>query len=148
MKIRPRRMLTLVAVAMLCGLTSSCSPSASSSLPTPSSYNAEALRAADGRPLLVQCAITRGLMKRPTGEQTWLHGTKVAITQADAGNFNEWYALNLATMIAGKELSQWVQSAAANDKLPSKVCGTSASASALQNKVFAQSPAAGDPWGT
>jgi hypothetical protein len=87
-------------------------------------------------------------MKRPAYVQPWLHGTKVVITRSDATSFNEWYAVNLGTVIAGKELSQWVQSAATSDKLPPQVCGTSASASALQREVFAQSLGAGDPWST
>lgn len=87
-------------------------------------------------------------MKRPTGDQPWLHGTKVVISKSNVTSFNEWYTMNLATVIAGRELSQWVQSAANSDKLPPQVCGKSTSASALQKQVFAQSPNAGDPWGT
>jgi hypothetical protein len=84
----------------------------------------------------VQCALSRGLMKRPTWHQAWLRGTKVVIDRSDAPDFNEWYALNLGTVIAGKQLFQWMQSASTNDKLPQQICGTSASASGLQRQVF------------
>jgi hypothetical protein len=130
---------------MLLALVAACS-SSSSSAPSPSSTGAAALRAADARPLLVQCALSRGLMKHPAGQSSWLHGMKVVITPSDSGGFDEWYALNNATVISGKELYQWAQSAAAAGKLPPQVCGTSVTASALQRQVFAQYPAAGDPW--
>ena len=49
--------------------------------------------------------------------------------------------------MAGKDLTEWTQWAAANDELPAAVCGTSVSAPALQKQVFGKDPAAGNPWG-
>ena len=55
--------------------------------------------------------------------------------------------VNDAIAVAGKDLSDWAKWAAANDKLPSAVCGMSMSARSLHSQVFGTDPAVGDPWG-
>jgi hypothetical protein len=52
------------------------------------------------------------------------------------GQFEVWLAVG--------SQAQW---AAANDKLPPEVCGSSVSAPAVQRQVFGKDPAAGNPWG-
>jgi hypothetical protein len=151
----------LIPAVILLGLIASCSssstsastgPTAPASSPgtsssaTASPTGAAALRSADARPLIVQCVLSRGLLKPPTGDNTWLHGTKVLITAADSSSFNEWWAVNNAAVVDGRQLLDWAQSAATDDKLPPQICG-SVTASQLQRQVFAQFPGAGNPWG-
>jgi len=76
-----------------------------------------------------------------------LHGGNVVITPATAAEFNTWYQANDAISVAGKDLTEWSQWAAANNMLPSGVCGILASAATLQEQVFGKDPAVGDPWG-
>jgi hypothetical protein len=136
------------------GLVLACAASACSSaqpIPTPKSTSAAQFRLADAPALLVQCMIDQGTLGRSdsvfTGSPAWLHGGDIVITPATAAKFNTWYQANDAISVAGKDLNAWTQWAAANDTLPSRVCGTSVSAPALQRQVFGRDPAAGDPWG-
>lgn len=82
------------------------------------------------------------------GNPGWLHGANIVITSATAAKFNTWYLANEQISVGGESLSQWVQWTAAHDELPSAVCGSSTSASALQKQVYGHDPAAGNPWGT
>jgi hypothetical protein len=82
-----------------------------------------------------------------SGSPSWLHNGNIVITAGTAATFNAWYRANSGISVAGKTLAEWTQWAAANDKLPPEVCGSSASASALQRQVFGKDPAAGNPWG-
>ena len=81
------------------------------------------------------------------GPPSWLRNGNVVITAGTEANFSSWYRANDGISVAGKTLAQWVQWAAANDKLPAEVCGTSVSAAALQKQVFGKDAAAGNPWG-
>jgi hypothetical protein len=102
--------------------------------------------------LIVQCALTKGLMKppaglvTPSGQGPWLKGTKLAITSANESTFNEWYASIVGTVIAGEEVENWAEQTVSTGKLPAAVCGTSVTASGLQKQVFADDPGAGNPW--
>jgi hypothetical protein len=81
------------------------------------------------------------------GSPGWLRNGNIVITAATAAKFDAWYRANDGISVGGKTLTQWTQWAAANDALPTAVCGSSVSASTLQRQVFGKDPAAGDPWG-
>jgi hypothetical protein len=140
------------AAALIAALTAGCS-SSSNPTPSPTGTALAADRLVDATALIVQCALTRGLMKPPTGLNIppgmtpFVKGTKLVITSANSSTFNQWYETDNALMVAGQELEDWVQEIASSGKLPAAVCGTSVTASALQKQVFAGDPAAGDPWG-
>ena len=82
-----------------------------------------------------------------SGSPGWLRNGNIVITAGTAAKFDAWYRANSGISVAGKTLTEWTQWAAANDKLPPEVCGSSVSASALQRQVFGKDPAAGNPWG-
>lgn len=139
----------LAAVALIAGLTAGCS-SSSSSTPTGSTLLLE--READAEALIVQCALTSGLMKPPTGLSTpsgiapFVEGTKLVITGANAGVFNDWYTGIVEIVIAGKKIEDWDQQIASSGKLPAALCGTSMTAYELQKQVYASDRAAANPW--
>jgi hypothetical protein len=83
-----------------------------------------------------------------SGSPSWLRNGNIVITAGTAAKFSAWYRGNSGISVAGKTLAEWTQWAAANDKLPPEVCGSSVSAPALQRQVFGKDPAAGNPWGT
>jgi hypothetical protein len=141
---------TWVAIGLLlaCAVTA-CS--GATPIPTPTSTQAAQFRLADAPALLVQCMLNQGTLGRSdsilAGPPAWLHGGSIVITPGTAAKFNTWYQANDAIIVAGKDLTEWSQWAAANNVLPSGVCGTSVSAPALQEQVFGKDPAVGDPWG-
>lgn len=153
----------LAATALVAGLAAGCSSSpgsSSSSSPTstsaptssPTGSAVAAERQAYAGALIVQCALTKGLMKPPTGLVTpsgqtpFVQGTKLAITSANESTFNSWYSTVVGTVIAGEEIENWAEQTVSSGTLPAAVCGTSVTASELQKQVFAGDPAAGDPW--
>jgi hypothetical protein len=78
----------------------------------------------------------------------WISADQVAITPANAPEFETWYQAHDSVMVGGKSLAAWQQWSAQNDKLPAGVCGPYASdPSVLQDKVFSGDSAAGNPWG-
>jgi hypothetical protein len=83
-----------------------------------------------------------------SGNPGWLRGANIVITSATEAAFNSWYLANEQISVGGESLSQWAQWTAGHDQLPPEVCGPSASASALQKRVFGHDTAAGNPWGT
>jgi len=136
------------------GILVACATTACSSatpIPSPTSSQAAQFRLADAPALLVQCMLSQGTLGRSdsvfSGQSAWLHGESIVITPATATKFIVWYQANRAITVAGKDLTQWSRWAAANDQLPAGVCGTSVSAAALQEQVFAEDSAAGNPWG-
>jgi hypothetical protein len=143
-----------VAITML-GLTAGCTSSSStvtpSYSPSPTS-STTSLRSADAPALIVQCALSEGHLKPPTGlyvppgETPWLQGKRVAITAKNDASFNDWYSGNDALVVTGKQLMEWAQLLASSGTLPSALCGSSTSASQLQKQVFENDPAAGNPW--
>ncbi|MBV8430417.1 MAG: hypothetical protein JO244_04600 [Solirubrobacterales bacterium] len=144
---RPPRAWAAVSVLLACAVTG-CSPAAP--IPSPTGDQAAQFRLSDAPALLVQCMLDQGTLGRSdsifTGPPAWLRGGNIVITAATAATFDTWYQANVAITVAGKDLSEWARWAAANDKLPEGVCGTSVSASALQRQVFRKDPAAGNPW--
>jgi hypothetical protein len=142
----------LAAAALIAGLAAGCSSSPSSA-PAPAGSPTGTAQAADrlgeAAALIVQCTLTQGLMKPPTGLVTpagqtpWLKGTKLVLTAANAATFSEWYNGVAGTKVAGEELGEWVQTTADSGKLPAAVCGTSVTAAELQKQVFADDPSVG-----
>jgi hypothetical protein len=120
-------------------------------MPSPTSSQAGQFRSSDAPALLVQCMLSQGTLGLSdsifSGSPSWLHNGNIVITSGTAATFNAWYRANSGISVAGKTLAEWTQWAAANDKLPPEVCGSSASASTLQRQVFGKDPAAGNPWG-
>jgi hypothetical protein len=137
------------------GLALGCAVTACSSgplpIPSPTGSQAGQFRTSDAPALLVQCMLSQGTLGRSdsifSGSPGWLHDGNIVITAGTVTKFDAWYQANAGISIAGKTLTEWTQWTAANDKLPPVVCGSSASASALQRQVFGEDPAAGNPWG-
>jgi hypothetical protein len=134
------------------GILITCAATACSSatpVPSPTSSQAAQFRLADAPALLVQCMLNQGTLGRSDSVfsgQAWLHGGTIVITPTTLAKFNLWYQANHGITVAGKDLTQWTQWAAANDQLPAGVCGTSVSAATLQRQVFGKDKAAGNPW--
>ena len=153
-----RSLHAFAAAALLTGLTAGCasgpssSPSSSaSSTPASSGSGSADARLFVASGLIVQCALTRGLMKPPTdlanaGNPPFVQDTKLVITQGNSNLFNAWYAGVEGTMIAGQKLDIWVLQTATSGKLPSAICGTSVTASDLLNQVFANDQEAIGQW--
>jgi hypothetical protein len=146
--LRRRGTWAVIGLLLACAVTA-CS--AKTPTPTPTSTQAAQFRLADAPALLVQCMLDQGTLGRSdsifTGPPAWLRGGNIVITPATAAKFDTWYQANNAISVAGKNLTEWSQWAAANNMLPAGVCGTSASAPALQEEVFGKDPGVGDPWG-
>jgi hypothetical protein len=141
------RLCTAFAVAgIIACLASGCSSSSSS---TTASLDE---RTGDAAALIVQCALTSGLMKPPTGlsipsgQTAFINGTKLTLTSMNADAFNSWYNGIARTKVAGEYLEDWVQGTATSGKLPAAVCGTSTTTSELQKQVFAGDASVSDPW--
>jgi len=148
LRCRPRAWAT-TGVVLACAVTA-CS-SGPAPIPTPTSSQAVQFRLADAPALLVQCMLNQGTLGRSdsifSGPPAWLRGGNIVITADTATKFNTWYQANRTITVAGKDLTEWTQWAAANDQLPTGVCGTSVSAHALQKQVFRKDPTVGNPWG-
>lgn len=146
-----RPLNALAATGLIVGLVAGCSTS-SSSASSPAGTTQAENRLGYAAALVVQCALTRGLMKPPAdldtppGQTPWLKGTKLMLTAANAPTFSNWYNSVAGTKIAGEKVDEWVQETADSGQLPPAVCGTSVTASELQKQVFADYPSAGDPW--
>jgi hypothetical protein len=145
---RRHRAWAIAGVLLACGATA-----CSSATPIPSSTSSQAagFRLSDAPALLVQCMLDQGTLGRSdsifSGPPVWLRDGNIVITPTTVTKFNSWYQVNGGITVAGKDLTEWARWAAAYDKLPSGVCGTSVSARALQRQVFGKDPAVGDPWG-
>jgi hypothetical protein len=145
---RQHRAWAVTGVLLTCAATA-CS--SATPIPSPTSSQAAQFRLSDAPALLVQCMLSQGTLGRAdsifSGPPAWLRDGNIVITSATAARFSTWYQANQAITVAGKDLSEWAKWAAANDKLPPAVCGTSVTAHVLQRQVFRKDPAAGNPWG-
>ncbi|HEY1667598.1 MAG TPA: hypothetical protein VGG54_18090 [Trebonia sp.] len=139
---------TVAGLAVLAALAGCASSSSSSG----SSDKLEAERQADAPAILVECVIERGsvlgsftqsMLRAP-----WISADRVAITEANAPEFDAWYQAHDSVAVAGKTLSAWQQWSAQNNKLPAAVCGPDATdPPGMQHEIFSGDPAAGNPWG-
>jgi hypothetical protein len=100
-----------------------------------------AQRRADAAPLLAECVLAKNLLAGPAEESLsptrapWLRDGGVVITPSDAPAFNAWYRSVADDKVGGKSLTAF--------------CGPAdADAGAMQKQVYADDPAAGDPWGS
>jgi hypothetical protein len=96
--------------------------------------------------MLVQCGLTQGAITAPSG-QPWFAGGKVLpLAGSGAGDraaqFSTWWDANKDTVVSGRSLADWVDSAAQADRLPTAVCG-SASAASLMAQIY---PGQSSPW--
>jgi len=114
-----------------------------------------AQRRADAAPLLAECVLEKNLLAGPAEESLsptrtpWLRDGGVVITPSDAPAFNAWYRSVADDKVGGKSLTAWQQWTALNDRLPTALCGSAdADPGAMQKQVYADDPAAGDPWGS
>jgi len=148
-RLRQRGIWAVACIALGCAVTACSSPPPP--VPSPTSSQAGQFRSSDAPALLVQCMLSQGTLGRAdsifSGSPSWLRSGNIVITAGTAAKFNAWYRANSGISVAGKTLTEWAQWAAANDKLPPEVCGSSVSASALQRQVFGKDPGAGNPWG-
>jgi hypothetical protein len=138
--------------AVLAGCTGSAKPTASptGSAPTtlsPTDSHALGLRYGDAPALLVQCGLSSGTIKPPTGQPWYSNGKVLPLSgngaDSHAAELSTWWDAHSGTVIAGKSLSDWQLLAAQQDALPAQVCGTSVSASGLQAKIYPGQP---NPW--
>lgn len=114
-----------------------------------SSSGSFGLRYGDAPALLTQCGLTSGTIKPPSG-QPWLSGKTVLVQSgpgsgSHAAELATWWNANMNMVVGGQPLSYWQQWAAQHDALPTQVCGTQVSPSALQAKL---SPGQPNPWGS
>lgn len=114
-----------------------------------------AQRRADAAPLLAECVLEENLLAGPAEESLsptrtpWLRDGGVLITPSDAPAFNAWYRSVAGDKVRGESLTAWQQWSALNDRLPAALCGSDGAApGAMQKQVYADDPAAGDPWGS
>jgi hypothetical protein len=158
---RGRRQAAIAATAagLLLGITACSSGSTGAGTSPGTGQNAASARNAAAPALLAQCAVTADLAgaagsaakasdQLPASEQ-WLHSGKIQLTAASAGQFTGWYEGHLAAVVVhGKSFDQWAQGAASSDKLPTAVCGTTTTASALYAQVYAHYPKLmkSNPW--
>jgi len=147
-----------MAAGLLLGIAA-CSSGSTSSTGSGTGQSTASARNAAAPALLAQCAINADLAgaagsaakasdQLPTSQQ-WLHSGKIQLTAASAGQFTGWYEGHLAAAtVHGKSFDQWAQAAASSDKLPTAVCGTSTTASALYAQVYAHYPKMmkSNPW--
>ena len=106
----------------------------------------EKARRADAPALLVQCALFYNRLTLPN-RMSWLDSQgRVALPDSGKVNdFGSWYQSHKATLINGKRLEDWADTAARDDKLPGAVCGTGGqfTARTLQAQVYPGKP---NPW--
>jgi hypothetical protein len=145
---RKHRAWAATGVLLACAVTA-CS--SATPIPSPTGNQVAQFRLSDAPALLVQCMLNQGTLGRSdsifSSSSAWLHGGNLILTPATVTKFSTWYQANGTITVGGKDLSEWVKWAAANDQLPAAVCGTSTSPSVLQRQVFKKDPAAGNPWG-
>ena len=93
----------------------------------------------DARPrqpaLISQCGLDRGIIKAALPSSLG-HDGKIKPGIGDTPTFLGWYNNVSSVMVDNQLLFAWTDWAVANAKLPSAVCGTSASATRLASQLF------------
>lgn len=114
--------------------------------PAPTASQAAGRRLAEAPGLLVQCGLDRGTIKASDVPASLAVNGQLKPATAGSTAFVQWYASGVnGTAIGGQNLTYWASWAATNDKLPPAVCGTSASAAQMADRLFPGAPTA---WGT
>lgn len=154
---RPASAAVLIALAATAAACSSGSPA-----PTPSpSQSVVAARADDSAALLAQCALSRPVeavlasaqqaSRSLPASQQWLHGSRLVLTKANDGLFDEWFQTHAAGVVVhGRSLDRWEEYAGRHGRLPVAVCGAGVSARNLHNQIYARYPSLkkDNPWNT
>jgi len=138
------RVSALAAVAALACAATACSsgsagtpaggPSASSSA-TPTASQAALRREAEAPALISQCGLDRGIIKTALPSSLG-HDGKIKPGIGDTPAFLGWYYNVSSVTVDNQLLFAWTDWAVASAKLPSAVCGTSASATQLASQLF------------
>ena len=139
------RVSALVAVAALASAVTACTRSGPagataggpsvSAAPTPTASQAELRRQAEAAALISQCALDRGIIRAALPSSLG-HDGKIKPGIGDTPTFLGWYNNVSSVMVDNQLLFAWTEWAVANAKLPSAVCGTSASATQLASQLF------------
>jgi hypothetical protein len=109
--------------------------SSTSAAAMPTASQAALRRQAEAPALISQCALDRGIVKAPLPWSLGRDG-KIKPGIGDTPDFLGWYS-NVSTVTVGnQQLLAWTEWAVTNAKLPSAVCGTSASATQLARQLF------------
>jgi hypothetical protein len=134
--------VALACAATACGSSSSsghagtpASGSSTSAAATPTASQAALRRQAEAPALISQCALDRGTVKAPLPASLGRDG-KIKPGIGDTPDFIGWYNNVSYVTVDNQQLLDWTEWAVTNAKLPSAVCGTSASATRLASQLF------------
>ncbi|HEY1823579.1 MAG TPA: hypothetical protein VGG83_26930 [Trebonia sp.] len=112
------------------GSSTSASPAV-----TPTASQAALRRQAEAPALVSQCALDRGIIKAALPSSLGGDG-KIKPGIGDTPTFVSWYNNVSSVIVDNQQLLAWTEWAVTNAKLPSAVCGTSASATQLASQLF------------
>ena len=140
------RASALVAVVALASAVTACTSASGhagasaggpsvSAAPTPTASQAELRRQAEAPALISQCALDRGIIRAALPSSLG-HDGEIKPGIGDTPTFVGWYNNVSSVMVGNQLLFAWTEWAVANAKLPSAVCGTSASATRLASQLF------------
>jgi hypothetical protein len=134
------RIPALAAVAALACAVTACSSGPAGgppapSAPTPTASQAALRREAEAAALISQCGLDRGIIKTALPSSLG-HDGKIKPGIGDTPAFLGWYNNVSSVMVDNQLLFAWTEWAVANARLPSAVCGTSASATQLASQLF------------
>jgi hypothetical protein len=134
------RVSALAAVAALACAVTACSsgsagPTAGGPSATPTASQAALRRQAEAPALISQCALDRGIIRAALPSSLG-HDGEIKPGIGDTPTFVGWYNNVSSVMVDNQLLFAWTEWAVANAKLPSAVCGTSASATQLASQLF------------
>jgi len=135
-----KRVPALAAVAALACAVTACTSGPAGGSPAPSSATPTASQAAlrrqaEAPALISQCALDRGIIKAALPSSLG-HDGEIKPGIGDTPTFVGWYTNVSSVMVDNQLLFAWTEWAVANARLPSAVCGTSASATQLASHLF------------
>ena len=138
------RVHAAIAVAALACAATACSSgpagtpaggSSASSSATPTASQAALRRQAEAPALISQCALDRGIIRAALPSSLG-HDGEIKPGIGDTPAFVGWYNNVSSVMVDNQLLFAWTEWAVANARLPSAVCGMSASATQLASRLF------------
>jgi hypothetical protein len=132
--------VVLACAATACGSSSGhagapAGGSSTSAGATPTASQAALRRQAEAPALISQCALDRGIVKVALPSSLGRNG-KIKPGIGDTPAFVSWYNNVSSVTVDNQQLLAWTEWAVTNAKLPSAVCGTSASATQLASQLF------------
>jgi hypothetical protein len=133
----------IAVVALACAVTAcgsghagaSAGGAPASASATPTASQAALRRQAEAPALVSQCALDRGIVKAALPSSLG-HDGKIKPGIGDTPNFISWYNNLTPVTVGSQQLFVWTEWAVTNARLPSAVCGTSASATQLASQLF------------